>query len=143
MLVLNAGNGWCSGYSLLLFTCRCNVHPGAAAGPACVSGWMMKSCPLKAGELPLLLDSWLRRPAPPDEHATDLSKIHTMEEHLMKNFKLKTKESVGKNLVQCGVAYCAYKTCSYPWIYCFCYCCHKLIMVNINCPLHKSPSVTK
>lgn len=55
-------------------TCRCNVRPGAAADPACVSGWKKRSCPLRAGELLRLLDSSPQQPTPPGEHAACLGK---------------------------------------------------------------------
>lgn len=56
-----------------LFTCRCNARPGAAAGPACVSGWMKKSFPPRAGELLRPLDSSPPQPELPGERAACLN----------------------------------------------------------------------
>lgn len=58
----------------VFLTCRCNVRPGAAADPACVSGWMKRSCPPRAGELLRPLDSSPLQPTPPGEHAACLNK---------------------------------------------------------------------
>ena len=55
-------------------TCLCNVRPGAAGDPACVSDWMKRSCPPREGGLLRQKGSSLLRPAPPGEHATCLNK---------------------------------------------------------------------
>lgn len=55
-----------------VFTCRYNARPDAAAGPACVSGWMKKSFPPRAGELLRPLDSSPPQPALPGELAACL-----------------------------------------------------------------------
>lgn len=64
---------WQVSRSHLFLTCRCNARPGAVAGPACVSGWMRRSCPLRAGELLRPLGSSRPQPTPPDEHAACLN----------------------------------------------------------------------
>lgn len=56
-----------------LLTCQCNVRPCAVVGPACVSGWMKRSCPQRAGELLRPLDSSPPQPTPPGEHAACLN----------------------------------------------------------------------
>lgn len=57
----------------LFLTFHCNVHPGAVADPVYVSGWMKRSCLLRAGELLGSLDFSLLQPVPPGEHAASLN----------------------------------------------------------------------
>lgn len=49
------------------------MHPGAVADPVCVSGWMKRSCLLRAGALLGSLDFSLLQPVLPDEHAAYLN----------------------------------------------------------------------
>lgn len=84
--------GWKQVCALQMFlTYRCNVRPGAAADPACVSGWTKRSCPQRAGELLRPLDSSPPQPMPPGEHAACLNK-----ERRGKGGKAQRRERNGK-----------------------------------------------
>lgn len=57
----------------MFLTCQRNGRHGAAAGPACVSGWTKTSCRRRKGELLTLLGSSPPQPLPPGGYAASLN----------------------------------------------------------------------